>query len=34
MGWVEGFEPSFSRATTWRVRPLHYTHHIGKPFTT
>ena len=27
VGWVEGLEPSISRATTWRVRPLHYTHH-------
>jgi hypothetical protein len=29
VGWVEGFEPSISRATTWRVKPLHYTHHGG-----
>ena len=21
LGWAEGFEPSFSRATTWRLRP-------------
>ena len=27
LGWVEGLEPSISRATTWRVKPLHYTHH-------
>lgn len=27
MGWVKGFEPSLSRATTWRLRPLGDTHH-------
>ncbi len=24
---MEGFEPSLSRATTWRLRPLGDTHH-------
>jgi hypothetical protein len=27
---VEGFEPSISRATTWRLRPLGYTHHVSE----
>ena len=26
MGWVRGFEPPLSRATTWRLRPLGDTH--------
>jgi hypothetical protein len=27
LGWTEGFEPSISRATTWRLRPLGDAHH-------
>ena len=27
LGWTEGFEPSISRATTWRLRPLGHAHH-------
>lgn len=27
MGWVEGIEPSASRATIWRANRLRYTHH-------
>ena len=27
-GWVEGFEPSASRATIWRDNQLRHTHHI------
>ena len=27
---MEGFEPSISRATIWRLRPLGYTRHTGE----
>ena len=30
MGWVRGFEPPLSRATTWRLRPLGDTHRERK----
>ena len=28
-GWVEGLEPSASRATIWRASQLRHTHHIN-----
>ncbi len=27
-GWIEGLEPSASRATIWRASRLRHTHHI------
>ena len=27
-GWIEGLEPSASRATIWRASQLRHTHHI------
>ena len=30
MGWTVGFEPTNTRATTWRLRPLGDAHHGGR----
>ena len=29
--WIEGFEPSASRATIWRANQLRHTHHKSEP---
>ncbi len=29
-GWIEGLEPSASRATIWRASQLRHTHHVKK----